>query len=138
MKQPKRGQYRSAFEFNLATKLYEAGIDFQYEPYQLKYELPMNNSYCAECECKEIYSTRKYVPDFILPNGLVIEAKGEFTSQNRKKMLAIIESNPDLDIRMVFMRDNYLSKKHANKYSDWCERNGVTYAVGDIPEEWTK
>lgn len=132
----KRKNFRSAFEQKIAQFLEDRGIKYEYEPKYIHYDLPMHNSYCAKCSCEEVYSPRRYLVDFVLPNGIHIEAKGEFTSKNRKKMEAIIESNPDLDIRMVFMRNNYLSKKHANTYADWCERKGIAYAVGNIPEKW--
>jgi len=37
---------------------------------------------------------------------------------------------------MLFMRNNYLTKKKAGTYGDWCDRNGFKWAVGRIPEEW--
>jgi len=77
------------------------------------------------------------VSDFWLPKQkILIEAKGVFTADNRKKHLALQEEYPELDIRFVFQRDNWLTRKHATKYSDWCEKNCFKYAIGSIPEEW--
>lgn len=80
-----------------------------------------------------------YTPDFLLPNGIYVEAKGNFDRNSRSKMALVIEQHPDKDIRMLFMRNNYISKKSKTKYSDWCEIRNIKYhvsAMGNIPEEW--
>lgn len=82
---------------------------------------------------------RTYNPDFELPNGIIIEAKGKLDRLVREKMALVFEQNPHLDIRFLFMRDNKLSKSSKTRYSDWCEKRGIKYAVsesGHIPEEW--
>ena len=40
---------------------------------------------------------RNYTPDFLLPNGIVIETKGVFTIQDRQKHIWIKEQYPKLD-----------------------------------------
>jgi hypothetical protein len=75
----------------------------------------------------------------MLPNGIIVEAKGKLDRLVREKMALVFEQNPDLDIRLLFMRDNKLSKTSKTRYSDWCEKRGIKYAVseqGHIPEEW--
>jgi len=137
MRKPNRGSFRSGFEHKVALDLWEREVEFEYEPHQLRYNFPQHNTFCTHCGNKKCVSPRPYLPDFLLPNGIYLEAKGEFTSKNRKKMLAVIKDHPDKDIRMVFMRDNWLSKKKHSKYSDWCVTHGVKYCVGEkIPEEW--
>ena len=81
----------------------------------------------------------RYTPDFILPNGIIVECKGAFTAPQRKKMAAVVEQNPDADIRMLFMRNNSITKTSKTRYSDWCEKRGIVYHVsanGTVPEEW--
>jgi hypothetical protein len=54
-------------------------------------------------------------------------------------MAAVIEQNPDLDIRMLFMRNNPITKTSKTKYSDWCDKRGIKYHIsanGSVPEEW--
>lgn len=54
-------------------------------------------------------------------------------------MALVVEQNPDLDIRMLFMRDNKIAKNSKTRYSDWCKKRGIVYAVselGEIPEDW--
>lgn len=83
--------------------------------------------------------SRNYIPDFILPNGIVIEFKGKLDRTVREKMALVFEQNPDLDIRLVFMRNNKISKTSKTRYSDWCDKRGIKYHVseeGKIPDEW--
>jgi hypothetical protein len=80
---------------------------------------------------------RTYTPDFILHNGLIIETKGRFTSDDRRKHIAIKKQHPELDIRFVFENSKRkLSKGAKNTYATWCERNMFLYADRVIPEEW--
>ena len=72
---------------------------------------------------------------------MIIESKGKFTSIDRTKMLRVIEWNPDQDIRMLFMRDNYLTRKKITRYSSWASKHGVVHAVsskGEVPKDWMK
>ena len=57
-----------------------------------------------------------YKPDWILPNNIVVEIKGRFTSTDRTKHLAIKQEHPDVDVRFVFDQDNKLSKTSATRY----------------------
>lgn len=54
-------------------------------------------------------------------------------------MALVFEQHPDRDIRMLFMRDNYISKQSKTKYSTWCDKRNIKYHVslmGTVPEEW--
>lgn len=84
-------------------------------------------------------SNHKYKPDFILPNGVIVECKGRFSPADRKKMSLVVEQNPDLDIRLLFMLDNTLNRSSKTTYSMWCEKRGIKWAVsraGEVPQEW--
>ena len=116
---------RSGFEKKVAQSLESTKTKYNYESVVLSYTIPATK--------------HRYTPDFILENGIIIEAKGNFTAPQRKKMAAVIEQNPDLDIRMLFMRNNPITKTSKTKYSDWCEKREIKYHVsanGTIPEEW--
>ena len=129
--------YRSNFEKVCASELLVAGITFEYEPFQLEYYSKVRGGECEDCGSKIVHKYRWYTPDFWIPSkSMVIEAKGKFTSENRTKMLDIIEAWPDLDIRMWFMYDNKLSKKSKVRYSDWAERHGVAYHCGKELPSW--
>lgn len=81
-----------------------------------------------------------YTPDFPihLKNGKIfyIEAKGYWDAADRAKIKHVKKQNPEADIRMLFQKDQKLHKASKTRYSDYCERHGITYAVGGIPEEW--
>ena len=116
-----KNRYRSRFEEDVCSRL---KVPFEYETINLYYE---------------VREQRKYIPDVILPNGIIIELKGRFTAKDRKKMLLVIEQHPDLDIRMVFMRHtNKLNKHSRTTYAQWCDKNNIKWASKIIPEEWIK
>lgn len=63
-----------------------------------------------------------YTPDFVLPNGIIIETKGRFVSQDRAKHLLVREQRPELDIRFVFSNpNNRIGKTSLTTYAHWCE-----------------
>lgn len=118
---------RSGFEKRGAEFLDARKVKYEYEAHKVKYTEPATN--------------RTYTPDFRLPNGIFLEYKGRFTPADRRKMALVIEQNPELDIRLVFMRDNTLSKNSNTTYSAWCAKRGWTCHVsgdGSIPQEWLK
>ena len=126
--------FRSGLEEQIAAELAEQGISFEFEPYALGYLIPARSA--------------KYTPDFILPNGVVIETKGRFLTADRKKHLLVREHNPDVDIRFLFTNPNSrISKTSKTTYAMWCDKNGFKYAKAaskaqrkkgafSVPEEW--
>ena len=116
---------RSKFEQRIGKQLLKAGIPIDYENVKIKYTQPAKG--------------RTYTPDFILPNGIIIEAKGRLTINMRKKHKWIHEQYPELDIRFVFMKaSNSIYKGSKTSYSDWAERLEIPWAEQKIPEEWLK
>lgn len=116
---------KSGFEKKVAAYLAEKKVPFEYESIKVPYKVPEKK--------------RTYNPDFELPNGLIIEAKGKLDRDVREKMALVLEQNPTLDIRLLFMRDNKIAKNSKTRYSDWCKKRGIKYAVsesGHIPDEW--
>jgi len=81
---------------------------------------------------------RKYYPDFILPNGVLLETKGMFDLEDRNKMLAVREHHPDADIRILFTNPKgKINKGSKTTYADWCDKHGFKWAKGPaVPEEW--
>lgn len=120
-----KGTYRSGLEEKLNTQLRDRNIDGLYELHYLKYTVPA--------------SEHKYTPDFILPNGIIIESKGVWDAEDRKKHLLIKSQHPDLDIRFVFSRSKSpIYKGSKTTYASFCEAHGIKYADKWIPEEWFK
>ena len=116
-------KFRSKFEKAVYEKAKRSRKRLDYEPRDgtLRYILPA-----------------EYRPDFRLPNGILIEAKGYFSPRDRRKMLAVRRDNPECDIRMVFQRaSNRLTKsKNSITYGEWADRHGFVWAEGAIPTLW--
>jgi len=84
--------------------------------------------------------SKVYHPDFILPNGIIVEAKGLFRPEDRTKMKAVKAAHPNLDIRFLFMdASKKLNKRAKMTYAGWAEANGFPWADGtSIPKEWLR
>lgn len=80
----------------------------------------------------------RYIPDFLLPNGVLIESKGWLRPRDRAKMVRVKRDNPSLDIRFVFQRADKRIAKSPNSltYWQWSEKHGFPWSEGTIPEEW--
>lgn len=118
-------QYRSGSEGRVVAQLEGAGIPVSYETHSIKYVIPE--------------SSHTYTPDILLPNGIIIEVKGLFSVDDRKKHLLVKKQYPNLDIRLVF--DNPKTKINSTSkttYADWCVKYGFKYAKKLIPPEWLK
>lgn len=90
---------------------------------------------------KIAYTIRKdYVPDFVVctrsGKTIYIETKGWFKQEDRVKMRAVKESNPDLDIRLLFDKNNKISSRGKMKYTEWCDKHGFKWAIKTVPVEW--
>jgi hypothetical protein len=72
--------YRSKFELSVANNLEQRKVPFQYESEIIRYVL----------ECR-------YTPDFILPNGIIIETKGRLLQKDARKHRAIKKQHPELE-----------------------------------------
>lgn len=87
-----------------------------------------------------VYTTSaRYIPDFSLGNGVLVETKGYFDPRARAKMLAVARQNPELDIRFLFMRASVRLTKSKNSmtYGQWASKHGFIWSEGEhIPEEW--
>lgn len=84
---------------------------------------------------------RKYLPDFQLPNGIFVECKGWFKSEDRRKHLLLKQQHPSFDIRFCFSNPNQkISKKSQTTYAMWCEKNGFQFCGIKSPSlaAWAK
>ena len=128
--------YASGFELDIAEDLKEKGEDFGYEEQTFELWLPVHRGHqCAECGHGRVLKRANYTPDFFLSNGIIVESKGRFTALDRRKAMAIVEQY-DVDYRLVFEYDNKLSRSAKQRYSEWCEKQGIKYAIKRVPTEW--
>jgi hypothetical protein len=117
--------FRSGLEETLASQLTAAGVSFEYEETKIAFTEPAKK--------------RTYTPDFKLPNGIIIESKGRFLTEDRQKHLLVKAQHPHLDIRFVFSNSrSKINKRSATTYADWCQKNGFQYADKTVPKEWLK
>lgn len=115
--------FRSGLEEQLAAEIKAAGCPVQYESFVIPYTKPAKPS--------------RYTPDWWLPNGVIIESKGRFLSDDRAKHDLIREQHPYLDVRFVFSNANArISKTSKTTYAAWCTKRGILYSHKHIPLQW--
>jgi len=117
----RRTRKRSGFEARVAKLLPHGSL---YEPVRLQYTV-----------------THNYTPDFVLPNGVMLEVKGWFKPSDRSKLLAVKRDNPDADIRLVFQRANArLNRNSKTTYAEWCDKHGFPWCQWHpktgLPKQW--
>ena len=104
-----------------------------------KFELKIYEQ-LKKSRCKYAYESERipyviaghYIPDFVLstPTGKVyIETKGYLRPEHKRKMVAVKRSHPELDLRILFYAPN-------KSYIKWAQKNGIKFAVNEIPQEW--
>lgn len=117
--------FRSGLEEKIAADLTSKGVGFTYEELTIPYVTPAK--------------PHKYTPDFVLPNGIIVETKGRFETADRQKHLLVKAQNPALDVRFVFSSSRTrISKRSTTTYAAWCEKNGFKFADKDIPDAWLR
>ena len=118
--------YKSMSEVKYKAFLDAHGVDNEYEPDIFRYTLP----------------TGKYTPDFKIfrkstkdaSSPIYLEYKGVFSGKDRRKLRYVRQSNPTLDLRLVFERSsNKLNRCSKTTYGEWATKNGfIWYDVEDI------
>ena len=117
--------YRSGFEHKVSDQLKENKIKFEYETTVIDYIKPETQ--------------HKYTIDFTLPNGILVETKGRWVLEDRKKHLLIKKQHPELDIRMVFQSSKTKIRKGSKTtYAMYCDKHDIPWAEKVIPESWLK
>ena len=121
MTKKKTSKYRSKLEERIAELLDTLHISYEYESIKVPYTIQHN-----------------YLPDFVLPNHIYLEAKGYWEPSDRRKVLAVKRDNPDIDLRMVFQAPyNKISKKSKTTYAQWCEKHDIPWThFHNIPLDW--
>lgn len=114
---------RSGLEVDIRDSLESQGCPYSYEPVRIPYANPAI-----------------YIPDFGLHlQAIVLEGKGQFTAEDRRKLILVKRQHPHLDLRLVFSRAaSRISKASKTTYAMWCEKHGFPYADKAVPSEWLK
>jgi hypothetical protein len=116
-------KFRSKFEEWIWKCAVKYKQKLKHEPFKIPYVIPE--------------SKHKYLPDFVLPNGIIVEAKGRLDISMRRKMEAVKRCNPDLDIRIVFQKAHQPLRKGAKTtYAEWATKAGFKWAEHNIPPYW--
>lgn len=116
-KKPEVKRFKSKFERRFAEHLAKLRIKAEYEAARFPYTL----------DCV-------YNPDWKLAGGVYLETKGNFKASERRKVLAVLKAHPKMDLRMVFQRNNRISKVSKTTYGSWCDKHGIRWSVfPDLP-----
>ena len=116
--------FRSGLEQIIAKQIKQARHKLRYETIKIKWI---------------DFSVRSYTPDFVLDNGIIIEAKGFWSTADRRKHVEIKKQHSDLDIRMVFENSKRKIRKGSQTtYGGWCEKKEIVFCDRVIPESWLK
>ena len=113
--------FRSGLEERVADLLVDLGVKYEYESTKVDYVI-----------------SHIYTPDFVLPNGVILECKGYWDAADRRKIKTVKQQHPELDLRMVFQAPyNTISKKSKTTYSKYCEKLGIPWtSFATIPITW--
>ena len=118
-KTSKKVTYRSGLEKGVACDLNKRGIDFQYEHERIPYVVE-----------------RKYLPDFQLPNGIYIEAKGYFRNEDCRKMRLLQAQYPEKEFRFLFQNLNTKVQSQRFTNQQWAETYNFAYCERRVPQRW--
>lgn len=117
--------FRSGLEEDIAAQLRTQGVHFDYESLRIPF-VPSPKP-------------RRYTPDFVLHNGIIIESKGRFLTEDRQKHKLIKAQHPDLDIRFVFSNSNTrISKQSQTTYAVWARTHGFLFSDVRVPLSWLR
>ncbi len=112
-------KFRSDLEGQVADQLDKQCVKYRFEPHWIRYQIE-----------------KKYKPDFLLPNGILIEVKGWFKFDDQRKHKLIKSQYPELDIRFVFQKIN--NKVQGGRFTnkEWCEKYDFKFAESIVPNSW--
>ena len=116
--------FKSGLEQRVADQLSSLKVNYKYETIKIIYQK------FAKRKC--------YTPDFILPNGIIIEAKGKFLTSDRKKHRLIRDQfGNKYDIRFLFSDSKIkIGNRSKTTYAKWCDLFNFKYCDLEIPESW--
>ena len=114
-------QFRSGLEEKVAALFDELGVIYEYESTKIPYVIQHN-----------------YTPDFHLINDVYLETKGYWDANDRRKIKAVKQQHPEIDLRMVFQNPyNTISKRSKTTYAQYCDKLSIPWtSFTNIPIDW--
>lgn len=111
-----RSRTRNKFEKRTEDFLLGLGVPFGYEIENIPYTLK-----------------GRYKSDFTITTKsgrkIIVETKGYFRPEDKRKMAAVKKQHPELDIRLLFYAPN-------RSYERWAIKHKIPYAFRVIPLTW--
>jgi|TARA_R110000824_G_scaffold12806_4_gene55881 hypothetical protein len=118
----RKNGFRSGLEEKVAKQIQKANHKLRYEVVKIKWI---------------DFAIRSYTPDFVLDNGIIIEVKGFWSVEDRKKHKELRKQHVNLDIRMVFENSKRKIRKGSKtSYGMWCDKNDILYHDRIVPIPW--
>jgi predicted nuclease of restriction endonuclease-like RecB superfamily len=115
---------KSIGEVRFAAEMMKQKVTYSYETTTVNYQ----------------HKPQEYTPDFDVYAGkkkIHIEYKGKLDYDTRKKLLAIRECNPDMEIILVFEKaNNKIRKGSKTTYGEWAESKGFRWSEQEFRKEW--
>lgn len=115
----RKGDFASPLEKTVWLKIKDIAA---YEPEKINYVIPA-----------------RYIPDFVITkkdgSKIYLEVKGWLRYEDQKKMRAVKESNPDLDIRFYFPEDKKVHLSNMTN-TEWCAKYNFPCYIGKINKKW--
>lgn len=133
---------RSGYEVAVIQDLVRRKIKYEYEADSLAIQQGVIGGECTQCGARAGYIVKHgvYTVDLRLDNGRYVELKGRLTSKDRTRLKGLYNAwggKFPRPLSVLLMNDNWTTKKHTQRYSDWCRKQGFDVAVGkSIPEAW--
>lgn len=140
--------HRSLFEDIIDEQLKRSGVSYDYESETIPWTDKVSSGVCFKCGHPEVGQRRNYTPDFRIAfndergrcvRQFFIEVKGRLTSEDRRKLRGVKKQYPELDLRLLFQKDNVIpGTKEKTRYSAWATKFGFKWSVGEVPKHWLK
>ena len=127
----------SKFEVMVINDLIRRGVSYQHHPDPIPYHRPVRGGFCQDCDSNNVRKGALYSPDlFLLSSGAYVELKGgSWEPESRSRLRDVLLAGNQ--IHFLFRYDRPINRGSRTKYSDWVDRFGQLWAVGEtIPEDW--
>jgi len=129
---------RSKFEQTVYLEAAQKGINIAYEPGTIPYIIAHDYLPDFIIPPPPKLKSGKYNMNYVLTNHekyIIIEVKGKWDYEDRRKHNALREQYPNLDVRFVFQRPtNKATKKRT--YGEYCDWKGIKWSKSTIPQAW--